>query len=459
MRWRPPDFAADARNPFQHDRLDRTAEVTEFCEELTQADLPLLVAVDGEWGSGKSAFVQMCAAHLTRTFRTSVAVVQFNAWRQSYTAEPLLDLTSCITHELSRGDRRTRLRIWGRKLRRTSRLLGDGAVAALSRGVVDPRSSSEDSTNAWKRAHKRIDKFQQLLARAAEHRPVYVFVDELDRCHPEYAMRLLEQARFVFDVPHVCIILAVNRGALEQSLSSIYGDEYDAERYLRRFIDYSHQLAGAHHHRVTELLQQRFRDAGCPAEVMELLTEPVLNMVSLVARTPKRSIRDLDVAVRVATRVLSDVTEHHQAPTKEHEPTIEEWREFAMALVMLRVMHPQAYNELCLFPTSGETACAALHESLGREYQHRLADPSVTAALFHLSVSLLAFGSRAREGTKPRYEERRFAAAFDESQLGQLLAAARRRHMRYLEYGELLPINRWVTIIDREMTTATDSNH
>ena len=83
MRWRAPDFAADASDPFGNDRLDRTAEVKEFCADLTQAELPLLVAIDGEWGSGKSAFVQMCAAHLASEHRGQMVVVRFNAWRQS----------------------------------------------------------------------------------------------------------------------------------------------------------------------------------------------------------------------------------------------------------------------------------------------------------------------------------------------------------------------------------------
>ncbi len=85
-----------------------------------------VVSIDGPWGSGKTAFVKMCAAVLRGR---SVPVVEFNAWQQSYTNNPLVDVVSAIAAELG-GSLRDDLK----------RALIDGSwhlAKVASRGVID----------------------------------------------------------------------------------------------------------------------------------------------------------------------------------------------------------------------------------------------------------------------------------------------------------------------------------
>jgi len=77
---------------------------------------------------------------------------------------------------------------------------------------------------------------------AQKEKPLLVMVDELDRCRPSYAVELLEVAKHLFAVRHVVFALAVNRSELEHSVKALYGDEFDAHGYLRRFFDVDFQL-------------------------------------------------------------------------------------------------------------------------------------------------------------------------------------------------------------------------
>ena len=79
----------------------------------------------------------------------------------------------------------------------------------------------------------------------------------------------------------------------------------------------------------------------------------LLAVISLAARTPTRSIRDLDLAVRLTVLVLSDITAHHQETGDEGKPNISELCELAIALVMLRIVQPSAYRLLCRSPGQG----------------------------------------------------------------------------------------------------------
>ena len=67
-------------------------------------------------------------------------------------------------------------------------------------------------------------------------------IDELDRCRPSYAVELLEVAKHFFAVDNVVFVLAVNRAELAHAVKAMYGADFDAEGYLRRFFDLDFQL-------------------------------------------------------------------------------------------------------------------------------------------------------------------------------------------------------------------------
>ncbi len=72
--------------------------------------------------------------------------------------------------------------------------------------------------------------------------PVFIFIDELDRCRPSYAISLLEEIKHLFDVPGFVFVLSINKSQLEQSISAVYGEKFDARNYLDRFFDKTYRL-------------------------------------------------------------------------------------------------------------------------------------------------------------------------------------------------------------------------
>ena len=69
-----------------------------------------------------------------------------------------------------------------------------------------------------------------------------VFIDELDRCRPSYAIELLETGKHIFAVNHVVFVIAVNRSELSHSVKVLYGNDFGADGYLRRFFDMDFRL-------------------------------------------------------------------------------------------------------------------------------------------------------------------------------------------------------------------------
>ena len=105
MKLTPDEFKATKESPFADDRLDRQSQVMGLCEIIRAVDGHAVVSIDGPWGSGKTAFVKMCAAQLEKQ---KVQVVDFNAWQESYTNNPLVDLVSAVAEKTSTDEEKVK---------------------------------------------------------------------------------------------------------------------------------------------------------------------------------------------------------------------------------------------------------------------------------------------------------------------------------------------------------------
>lgn len=71
-----------------------------------------------------------------------------------------------------------------------------------------------------------------------------MFVDELDRCRPNFAIDMLEIIKHTFDVEGVSFVLITNTQQLKASINHCYGQAVDAQRYLDKFIKFRFELSG-----------------------------------------------------------------------------------------------------------------------------------------------------------------------------------------------------------------------
>ena len=69
-----------------------------------------------------------------------------------------------------------------------------------------------------------------------------MFIDELDRCRPDYAVDMLEVIKHVFDIENVKVVLVTNTKQLRAAINHRYGAEVDAQKYLDKFLKYSFAL-------------------------------------------------------------------------------------------------------------------------------------------------------------------------------------------------------------------------
>lgn len=72
--------------------------------------------------------------------------------------------------------------------------------------------------------------------------PMFIFIDELDRCRPPYAINLLERIKHLFDVEDIVFVVATDTKQLSHAITGYYGANFDSHSYLHRFFTRTYSL-------------------------------------------------------------------------------------------------------------------------------------------------------------------------------------------------------------------------
>lgn len=353
MRLHPPEFEADPEEPFANDQLSRQKQVEGFCNLLMGIEGHAAVLLDGTWGSGKTAFARMSAAYLQSQ---EVSVVEFNAWQQAHTDNPLVDLVSAISAQVG-GDAKKRI------VEAATKIGARAATAALkvvTSGVVDLNELQVDKDGglsaSWEETEEETHHFKGHLKEAASEAGgrIVVLIDELDRCHPTYALKLLPVVRHLFDVDGVIVVLAINRGELVHSVQSIYGPDFSADRYLRRFADLHAHLLSPSEPDLTNFLNDLLKETG----VWTRASGPVRKMLWLVSVAPGCGLREIQQATYHTATVLASLN------FERHTGFSETYEQIYVALVVLRTLDQSAYQNLATGQIDGYEAMAAVRRAL-----------------------------------------------------------------------------------------------
>ena len=264
FRVQPKRIDIPDGDPFANDLLERKRTIEPLTSIVGNVEGPCVIAVDAAWGTGKTTFLKMWAAHLRNQ---GFATVEFNAWETDFAEDPFLAISAEITQGLADsvgGEESTGLR----QLRQAvEELVRKAALPVIRLSVsqipsVGPplaklldmvaRLKSNDSLTDYQTTQAAIRRFRcalrtsaAALAESTNGRPLIVFIDELDRCRPSYAVRLLEVAHHFFTVDQVVFVLALDRSELAHSIRAVYGGDFDAAGYLGRFFDIDFRLPSA----------------------------------------------------------------------------------------------------------------------------------------------------------------------------------------------------------------------
>ena len=338
MPLRPPEFEVSSENPYANDTLGRQRRVEALCNLIKEeAEAAAVVSIDGGFGTGKSVFLRMCAACLRDA---KVHVVEFNAWQQSHTNDPLVDMVSALVAASSSDTENLKKIVLAMAGRVAVNTLGQ-VLGAATGGMLDfpgiagtNDDARSDRFTAWNEAEDQVANFKRALTELVNSGggPLVVLVDELDRCLPSYAMELLNTARHLFDVPGVVIVLGINRVELGHRVQKVYGQSCDADAYLRRFVDLPISLGDPPAEQIDTYVAGVFAAAKLDDDRASGELQPAL---ALRAGQPGASMRDIEQTAHHAAQIFS--------PAKKMPGWV--WNRATIAMLLLRQINRSLYED------------------------------------------------------------------------------------------------------------------
>ena len=252
-------------SPFDGDALNRVQLAEKLTGYIDRLNAGAVLAIDAPWGEGKTWFGKNWVKKLENE---EYRVAYIDAFEQDYIEDPFMLLAAELLGMIE--DKSQAKMLLTKKAVSVAKAtisigakVGMGLLAKYALGGVDLGEEIEDAisdasgesanlSTKWiedsfekhNENKNTIVAFKDELTKYAssQDKPIVIFIDELDRCKPDFAVRLIERIKHFFDVPNVVFVLLLNREQLEKAVKGVYGSETDGAAYLGKFVNFFFKL-------------------------------------------------------------------------------------------------------------------------------------------------------------------------------------------------------------------------
>lgn len=396
MRFLPPDDDVVLyEQGFDDDLLGRVRVGKALSELLERIEDPLVVALDGRWGSGKTYFLKRWVGAHKAQHNGTATTIYFDAFANDYLSDPLIALVGAVGDRMppSKKSKLEKVRKTAIKFVKPLTRIG---LAAATFGATEALNDFGDAVaeaakgeavkvldDFWKREEGRraaMEEFRAAIASLmtsengdADPAPLIIVIDELDRCRPDYALEVLEVIKHFFSVPRVHFVLGVNLFALENSVKVRYGEGIGATAYLKKFINLSLNLPDTIGDREdTKAIIAYTRHVTQAMGTPQPIAGALIDHLNIISKANDLSIRDIG-------KILSTLSLLPDEAVKENIHF--GWREVMLTLVTSKIISPNLYhrflrctvteNEIAAYFGSTEISRARyIKEELNPDYDH-----------------------------------------------------------------------------------------
>lgn len=265
----------DVKDPWDGDLLGARQLGETFTKLVQSIDGSKVISIEAGFGRGKTFFRERWAEELRAV---GEVVIEIDARQSDHSGDPVVTFIGALVGALGEPDGARAKKFWkGTKKWGgvAARSVGGVVMGKAVDGVIDAAGDAltgEDAPELLddlvdgageglsKAAKKMIGaqlaaekarlempaQLQGLLKALTEGKPnerVVILIDELDRCHPDYAIALLEAMKLVFDEKGYVFVLMVNSEHLERIAAHRFVGWHKDEKaearepYLDKFVD------------------------------------------------------------------------------------------------------------------------------------------------------------------------------------------------------------------------------
>lgn len=224
---------------------------------IEHSSTPITIALQGEWGSGKTSLMTRLERALCSTPDSQFVGVEINTWEYSMMSSPevtVYKILAQLVQELTKDDPDSKKTLKG-FLRGAGNFLYRGARESLKTipgvgGIISvgleaaniptqlPDSADNNEVASLADLRKALEQAVQKTISEAGKRGVIIFVDDLDRLNPPVAVEILELLKNIFTLDNCIFVLAIDYDVVVKGLKPKFGELTEKnEREFRSFFD------------------------------------------------------------------------------------------------------------------------------------------------------------------------------------------------------------------------------
>ena len=243
-------------------------KLIELTEIVSENKVNTSFALNGVWGCGKTYVLDMFEEKLNQiqsedTVNDKYFVIRYNCWKYDYYEEPLIAIVASMISTINQ-----KTKLWNDELRKAEilgvlKVLGTALMSMVNSGIKDKlgldidtiaetiKCKTDEEKDKVEEFHKYdsyfsfnmvLKELQEQIEKLGDEYTVVFLVDELDRCLPEYAIKVLERLHHLIEnVPNTITIIAMDKQQIENCIHQVFGHP-TPEQYLKKFIKFTVQL-------------------------------------------------------------------------------------------------------------------------------------------------------------------------------------------------------------------------
>ncbi len=334
MEFKARKIKIEYVDPYKEDKLSRKEHIDNLSLLLRNFSTPIVLSINAPWGRGKTTFMEMLHADLVKN---SCDSIYFSAWETDFARDPLLAFLGEVNQNLEvliDGDEE-KSKAWEKAKKAGGHILKKGLPALIkvgTAGVIDVDKILEDEAaklmevfskdliDTYSKNKNEINLFKKCISQilkseSGDNKKLYILIDELDRCRPTYAIEFLERIKHLLDIEGLVFVLALDKEQLSHSVRGIYGSDFEAVGYLRRFIDIEYTLPDSDlddfiNHLYDTFEFESFFSKRKKYQEFDYEVEHLKNVFKMLASALKLSLREVEQIFSKMNLVLRSTKEN-----------------------------------------------------------------------------------------------------------------------------------------------------
>lgn len=254
----------------KENKYNRTQDIIDFIMALEQIEGNMFISLDAKWGAGKTFYVRQIEQTLNYLTRKTKKIdmeenietafsksplgsmeleytyfpVYYNAWLYDNHNDPLMSLILIISKMYEfYCDTKINNTLSEKIISLMDSFsfsIGCFQIGSNSENVKE-KFSDRDILSIVKTEEEIREKVKEIFDNVIIEnvQKLVIFIDELDRCRPNFAIEMLERIKHYFDDDRIIFVASINREQIIHSISNYYGRNFDSTGYLDKFFDWN----------------------------------------------------------------------------------------------------------------------------------------------------------------------------------------------------------------------------